>query len=291
MLFFLLSFSVFFFFFFFFDPAGFGCEFCWILDVTMQASPYESIVTSPPFKFIVGATKTDFFLHAALVASQSRALDRMINGPFAEGQQGHVVLAEEDTRTVAAFAEFLYKGDYHFPSDMAPPDSVPKTMSKRAKANASHQEEWSRPGNEHWSKFTQNPAYGYDKSSATPVLNAGSLDADYSEFFIAHAKVFVFADCYGVEGLAELAMQKLHAALCGFRLSRERLDDVLALVRFCYERPGPDKLRRLVASYTAGIVDSASPADCFRGVLQERGDFAADVAWFLACRLVRSAEC
>ncbi|KAG5938887.1 hypothetical protein E4U53_007925 [Claviceps sorghi] len=273
----------------------------------MQVSPYEGlvsprknqeeaagltgarIVTSPPFKFIVGGDKTEFFLHAALVASQSPALDRIINGPFVEGHQGYVVLAHEDARTVAAFAEFLYKGDYYLPSDAAP--SSPQEIGKRAKKKASHQEEWSRPSNDHWTRFIKNPAYGYDKHASVPVLNAEGLDADYSDFFIAHAKVFVFADYYGVDGLADLAMQKLHAALSGFRLSRERLDDVLALMRFCYERPAPERLKSMVASYVAGIVDSATPRDCFREVFRERGDFAADVAWFMACRLVRSGEC
>ncbi|KAG5985330.1 hypothetical protein E4U54_006042 [Claviceps lovelessii] len=178
---------------------------------------------------------------------------------------------------------------------MLPQDSHTNTQSNRAnKANASHQQEWARPKNAHWLKFSRNTAYGYDQGTASSppaALNATSLDTDYSEYFIAHAKVFVFADYYGVEDLMDLAMQKLHGALCGFRLSRERLDDVLALVRFCYERPAPDKLKRMVASYAAGVVDSAVPTDCFKAVLKDMEDFAADVAWFMACRLKGSGEC
>ncbi|KAG5987075.1 hypothetical protein E4U43_005248 [Claviceps pusilla] len=219
----------------------------------------------------------------------------MINGKFAECREGCVVLEDDDARTVAAFAEFLYKGDYRLPSHILPQDSHTNAQSNRAnKANASHQQEWSRPTNEHWIRFSQNTAYGYDRRtipSEPIILNAMSLDTDYSEYFIAHAKVFVFADYYGVEDLMDLAMQKLHGALCGFRLSRERLDDVLALVRFCYERPAPDKLKRMVASYAAGVVDSAVPADCFKEVLKDMEDFAADVAWFMVCRLKGSGEC
>ncbi|KAG5979967.1 hypothetical protein E4U55_004526 [Claviceps digitariae] len=257
----------------------------------MQASPYEAIVTSQPFKFIVGKTKTEFFLHAALVASQSKALDMMTNGQFTEKQQNYAILADDDARTVTAFAEFLYKEDYELPSDMLPVDSNAKALGHRANnTKGSHKEEWNRPTNQHWISFTRDPKYGYDKhtaSSGEAVLNAGSLDTDYSEFFIAHAKVYIFADYYGPENLADLAMQKLHQALCGFRLSRERFNDVLALVRFCYDRPAPDKLKKLVVSYIAGIVDTEIAAACLKEILKEKGEFAADVAWLMARRLVR----
>ncbi|KAG6318336.1 hypothetical protein E4U22_005498 [Claviceps purpurea] len=138
-------------------------------------------------------------------------------------------------------------------------------------------------------------AFGYeDNSAAASVLNPGSMDTDYSQFFIAHAKVFIFADRYGVTGLLDLSMPKLHEALCGFRLSKARVGDILALVRFCYQVPCPGKLRRLVASYSAAIMDiqvSRDVAKSFQELLKEREDFGADVAWFLACRLTGSTEC
>ncbi|KAG6079527.1 hypothetical protein E4U15_003716 [Claviceps sp. LM218 group G6] len=121
------------------------------------------------------------------------------------------------------------------------------------------------------------------------------MRTDYSEFFIAHAKVFAFADCYGIDALMDLSMRRLHQALCGFRLSKTitRVGDILALVRFCYERPGPEKLKRLVASYSAAIMDpgvSNLMPDCFQELLKERGDFAADMAWFLASRAAGSTK-
>ncbi|KAG5987056.1 hypothetical protein E4U52_007961 [Claviceps spartinae] len=137
--------------------------------------------------------------------------------------------------------------------------------------------------------------FGYeDNSAATSVLNPGSMGTDYSQFFIAHAKVFIFADRYGVTGLLDLSMPKLHEALCGFRLSKARVGDILALVRFCYEVPCPEKLRRLVASYSAAIMDSEvsrEVAKGFKELLKEREGFGADMAWFMACRLTGSMEC
>ncbi|KAG6127750.1 hypothetical protein E4U38_006093 [Claviceps purpurea] len=293
----------------------------------MKASPYEEIIAFKPFKFVVGKEEKEIYMHSALVAKWSKVLDKMMNSPFIEGQQGYAVLADEDVKTVAAFAEFVYTGDYQLSSEESPPDSPKPHSTADCKDN---DKELGRPRNDHWEAFAgyQGPptkgaprtftyhcpkcfdtwSNGYNQTFCpncgslvtcpsappAPVLNPGSMRTDYSEFFIAHAKVFVFADCYGIDALIDLSTRKLHQALCGFRLSKARVGDILALVRFCYERPGPDKLKRLVASYSAAIMDpgvSNLMADCFQQLLKERGDFAADMAWFLASRAAGSTKC
>ncbi|KAG5961167.1 hypothetical protein E4U57_007824 [Claviceps arundinis] len=294
----------------------------------MKASSYEEIIAFKPFKFVVGKEEKEIYMHSALVAKWSKVLDKMMNSPFIEGQQGYAVLADEDVKTIAAFAEFVYTGDYHLSSDKSPPDS-PKPHSTAACKDSD--KELGRPLNDHWNAFATSKEYGYQgppintvKSSyhctnccstwnhyikqcphcgcqvqgrqapPAPVLNPGSMRTDYSEVLVAHAKVFIFADCYGIDALVNLSMRKLHQALCGFRLSKARVGDILALVRFCYERPGPEKLKRLVASYSAAIMDpevSDLMADCFQQLLKERGDFAADMAWFLASRAAGSTKC
>ncbi|KAG6078061.1 hypothetical protein E4U33_000957 [Claviceps sp. LM78 group G4] len=274
----------------------------------MQASPYEGILMSEPFKFVVGKTKKELFIHSTLVASQSRALRRLMDGPFIESQQGYVVLADEDVRTIAAFAEFIYKGDYHLSCDGLPPDNGKEAHCAGTCSDSVR--ELGRPVNAHWTAFAKSEEYGYQTTSpnalncpncryqcqvpASPLLQTWSMDTDYSQLLIAHAKIFVFADCYGIDALMKLAMQKIHRALCEFRLSRVRVNDILALVRFCYERPAPEKLRKLVASYSAAIMDSTVSkvlAECFQDVLKESGEFAADIAWFLACRVTGSTKC
>ncbi|KAG6079525.1 hypothetical protein E4U15_003714 [Claviceps sp. LM218 group G6] len=304
----------------------------------MKASRYEEIIAFKPFKFVVGKGEKEIYMHSELVARWSTVLDKMMNSPFMEGQQGYAVLADEDVRTVAAFAEFVYTGDYqyHRPSVKPPLDSKTEPDSGSESDNGiecnyaseygNNDQELGRPRNDHWSAFATSREYGFKTSSpesfnfpcgdcksyleassdscgccgykliapAAPVLNTGGLKTEYSEFFIAHAKVFVFADCYGIDALMDLSMRKLHQALCGFRLSKARVGDVLALVRFCYERPGPEKLKRLVASYSAAIMDpgvSSLMPDCFQQLLKERGDFAADMAWFLASRAAGSTKC
>ena len=147
------------------------------------------------------------------------------------------------------------------------------------------QREWDRPSNNHWDSFKKEPADGSLKSMAIPTLNA-RIDVNYSEVFISRAKIFIFADCYGVEGLINLSMRKLHQALCGFRLSRARALDIVALARFCYDNLAPEKLRGLVMFYLACTAELMSEIGSFNELLRENGHFAAD----LACALVSSAE-
>ncbi|KAG6110195.1 hypothetical protein E4U14_002892 [Claviceps sp. LM454 group G7] len=261
----------------------------------MEASPYEGILKSPTFKFVVGEAKEELFLHSALVASKSEVLGKMINGPFIEGQQGYVTLADEDAMTIAAFAEFAFTGDYQIKLDTSEkPGGRPQRP--RHPDDADRVRVLERPSNRHWEMFTLGKEYGnFGSNTNHTILSAPkSVYTSHSRFLIAHAKIFIFADCYGVAGLLDLAMQKLHKALCGFQLSRQRIGDILDLVRFCYERPGPEKLKRLVASYSAAIIDVRDEnfvAQCFRDLLEERGDFAADMAWFMACRLTGFTEC
>ncbi|KAG5914776.1 hypothetical protein E4U61_005329 [Claviceps capensis] len=291
----------------------------------MKPLPYQGVLKSQPFKFVVGETKEEFFLHSSLVESKSEALGKMINGPFIEREQGYVVLENDDAKTVAAFAEFAYTGDYKIASEMSPRSSKRKKTHQRTDDIGQSCSVWSQPRNDHWKKFIQAHEYGFQRPMCTdcgtepplfdriicrncgcrertremtvlpaPVLNAGSMETDFTEFFIAHVKVFLFADCYGVAELLELSIRKLHQALCGFRLSKARVGDVLALVRFCYELPCPDRLKKLLASYSAAIMDvevSRDVAKSFKDLLKEREDFGADVAWFLACRLTGSTEC
>ncbi|KAG5935674.1 hypothetical protein E4U60_003015 [Claviceps pazoutovae] len=249
------------------------------------------IIALKPFKFVVGKEEKEIYLQSALVAKWSKVLDKMMNSPLIEGQPGYAVLADEDVKTIASFAEFVYTGDYHLLTDESPTDS--ETESHDTGDCQDSDMEFGSPLNDHWAAFATSEE-GKLQHSPAPVLNKGSISTDSSEFFIAHTKVIIFADCYGIDAPIDLSTRKLHQALCGFRLSKARVGDILALVRFCYERPGPEKLKRLVASYSAAIMDpgvSHLMANCFEQRLKERGDFATDMALFLASRAAGGITC
>ncbi|KAG6168240.1 hypothetical protein E4U51_002419 [Claviceps purpurea] len=275
----------------------------------MEASLSEGIFASQPCIFVVGEDKREFLLHSDLVKRESEALGEIIDASFAEGREGYVVLRDDNAETISAFAQFIYTGDYRLSFDMSAPEIGNESHDEGNHGNNVAQ--FSRPHNGLWRLFIQRNHYEDQKNSSNsykapceasrseiddfdvPYLNIGHTDKDYSELFVSHARVFVFAHYYGVEALMDLSMQRLHEALCAFSLSIERINDILALIRYCYERPGPEKLKRMVAMYSAAVVNSQIPevvVEYFEDLLKERGDFAADMAWFLACRVTCSSE-
>ncbi|KAG6065306.1 hypothetical protein E4U32_007475 [Claviceps aff. humidiphila group G2b] len=265
----------------------------------MENSPSEGVYTSQPVKFVVGEAKTEFYLHSALVATWSKALGKLIDDALAEGQQGCVVLEDDDVGTFTAFADFVYLGDYDL--SLSSPDSGDASQQKDKSKDQGRQ--WGRPRNAHWNHFVANPDYS-NLNNSTGAWDLGvfvpapsfKLDRDYSEFLIAHVKIFDFAEHYGVDELKSLSIRNLHDALEKFTLSRKRIDDILALVSFCYdnERKNADRLNKMVASYSAAIMDSRVSEDvakCFEGLLKRNAEFAADIAWFLACRAMHNGVC
>ncbi|KAG6218202.1 hypothetical protein E4U34_004234 [Claviceps purpurea] len=273
----------------------------------MQTSLPKGIFTSQLFRFVIGEAKTEFFLHSELVECKSKALGKLVNDASAEGQQGYIGFRDEDTRTFSAFADFIYTADYDIPYDLSPPHNG-NNSNHRHKENCENQarqleqpdkDKWGRPENGHWWNFRLHGEYRNIRRDCPyyldlppvgiPCFNTRSMTTDYSEFFIAHAKVFVFAEHYGVAELMGVSMKKLHVALCTFELSEERIEDILALVCFCYDQQGAERLKRMVASYSAAIMDvqvSRQVADGFQALIKERAEFAADMAWILTCRVL-----
>ena len=77
---------------------------------------------------------------------------------------------------------------------------------------------------------------------------------DFSEVFLCHAYLHVFADKYDIQTLKILALEELHATLTVFTLHQERTSDILNLLRYVYqeapEQPNKmEDLRTLMTHY------------------------------------------
>jgi hypothetical protein len=96
--------------------------------------------------------------------------------------------------------------------------------------------------------------------------------------FLAHARLYVFADRYLIKPLRQLVLHKLQQTLVVFELYPERIGDILELVRYTYSdnntsSDGVDELRGLVAVYVAANLDKMKRSDCFVDLLEEGGGF------------------
>lgn len=279
----------------------------------------RSLASSKPFLFTIGASKREFSMHSALVASQSPAFERLVNNSnFKEGQSYHAELGNIEEETFIRFLQYAYTGKYDEgevqapPADKGPieasaagpgpepepePEPVPKPVkpaydswgfgtSSSAKKNLKRK----GPKTARWDEHTYvepaeeatpirtTPEGIYDQTTRTivfealsqkfatrvSILAAGGISIPANKIqvggpatsnpYLLHAKVFVFADYWGVTGLKEVSLRKLSSALqeVGLLVNTKWVRDrLVALVEYCYEEPRPEELVSLVHLYAS----------------------------------------
>ncbi|CAH0057351.1 unnamed protein product [Clonostachys solani] len=240
----------------------------------MAAIPYDAILSSGMFKCLIGPDKSEFIIHSALLASQSKVLDRLVNGQMKEALEGEVYWAEVDTDTFIRFSQFAYTGDYYEakfqprqgsecsasaghtsspPSLPLQSQAVPHTNEEPNTANphiSARSVATRAPAPRSWSgrkrveetalKEKKNLLWAKFKSLHAdtglegPVPMNASGD-DTTELLLSHARVYVFAECYDVAPLRLLSLRKLRQTLEHFQMYDEAVYDVIQLINYCYE--------------------------------------------------------
>ena len=118
-----------------------------------------------------------------------------------------------------------------------------------------------------------------------------SENEDYSEVFLSHARVWVFAKMYQIPLLERLAIEELHAVLAVFNLHSQRCSDVVALLRYLYtENPAScseeDGKWSLIQHYMAAEMEILNQNKEFQGLILEiGGPLLHDVMTVVARRL------
>ncbi|KAB5536108.1 hypothetical protein GE09DRAFT_341243 [Coniochaeta sp. 2T2.1] len=275
-----------------------------------MARSYESIVSSRPFRFVVGRQKREFMLHAAAVSQQSHALDVLINGQMKEAREDCATWEEVDEDTFIRFGQFAYTGEYDAaspqPVDPSPDqretadeksrvDSpvswacpTPKTTTKKRLSNISPARGAMQSKKDMlWAAFKERR---YIESSSSPGPSQNREDENYTEVFLSHAKMFVFANYHGISSLEMLALHKLRNALSAFELYESRIGDVVQLARYSYENTvdlneETGSLRNLVTHYATCKVEDMWKSRDFHILLETCGDFSRDIVGGMLKRL------
>ncbi|KFY95100.1 hypothetical protein V500_02951 [Pseudogymnoascus sp. VKM F-4518 (FW-2643)] len=252
-----------------------------------MAALSEGVFTSPQFTFGIGENNVKVTVHAAAIAKQSQALDRLINGPMEEAQTRIARLEDVHEDTFVRVCQFAYTGDYETPVFIQRPESglpdKPPNVDANELGEIVEEPEPERaepePEIDVWSSFGAKRQKKPKKSSKSRVLRdsfdkknfdvetprLGTLyrcevrqnstaEEDYTSVFLGHARLYVFADKWGIEALKTLSLHKLHKTLLTFTLYSARLSDVVELVRYTYAHTPDlahemDDLRSLVMEY------------------------------------------
>jgi len=125
------------------------------------------------------------------------------------------------------------------------------------------------------------------------VMPNRTPEEDYTPVFLGHARLYVFAEKYGISTLRSLTLDRLHRTLIYFTLFKERIGDVVALARYAYSNDNTpdyesdivDDLRRLVTQYIVCEFKTFANTEQFCTLLEEGGPFVRD--WW---KLVRKYQ-
>ncbi|ETS81043.1 hypothetical protein PFICI_06045 [Pestalotiopsis fici W106-1] len=266
---------------------------------------------------MVGPNEKEFMIHSSLLASLSKPLDSLINGPL-KAHNGVTHLPETDEATFDRFCQFAYRGDYevaelNFTIPVTCRDPEHKVCNS-CKKNTKRSNKGSRQsyGSDGYCNVcdchrvicvcrkgallnhgTDEPkvqalwdAFIQESGISVPMLQSleiGELAGRcWSDVLLAHARVYVLADYNMIDALAELAKKKLHQALILFELKEDNVDDITSLVDYVCENTvdkaeGPDRLRALLYRYCAFNIQQLSPNEKFRALLDQRGDLGSAI--------------
>ncbi|KAM0460812.1 hypothetical protein ACHAO4_001604 [Trichoderma viride] len=131
-----------------------------------------------------------------------------------------------------------------------------------------------------WNAFKrQGTSASSGTSSVTSPLKgapgrSNQAHEDYTSTFLSHARLYVFAECYGITGLMELSLSELHGALVTFRLYEERVNDVVELVRYCYDNLVPEALREMITLYAVCKIEKLWVSEEFQVLVEVHGELS-----------------
>lgn len=113
-----------------------------------------------------------------------------------------------------------------------------------------------------------------------PRANSGPAEK-YTDVFLSHAKLYVFAEKFDIQPLKRLILKNLHQTLSIFTLWPECVGDVVALVKFVYSNTvpasnGDEPMRRMLSQYIGYEMQVILEATAFRNFLNNDRDFLDD---------------
>lgn len=265
----------------------------------MAAIHYKEITSSPPFTFVVGPDENEHTIHSALVAHQSPALNALINGGMKESIERRVIWKEISEEVFIAFSQYVYTGDYEGATPRkreVPGEVAPIRVSPVGKAGWVPPHVRKKGGSESssgtkkrllWHKFQ---ALDPLPSRAFSPIFWSSADYEYTDVFLSHVRMYVFADYYGIDPLQTLALHNLLRTLIQFDNEGGSYGDIIPLVRYSFEQTADkggqvDKLRSLICSYTACKVEDLWKDTEFRDLTKTLPDFSTGIITAMLDRL------
>ena len=126
-----------------------------------------------------------------------------------------------------------------------------------------------------WHSFiSRRPVIRKDAIEVPPPRGNKSPAEVYSDVFLSHARLYVFAEQYDIQALKMLALDELYATLAIYTLYTERTADIINLLRYVYcntsePSEGVENLRTLATQYVGCKMDILADDEDFKNLMIE----------------------
>ncbi|KAF4457246.1 hypothetical protein F53441_810 [Fusarium austroafricanum] len=236
-----------------------------------------TIATSKLFTFIVGAHETKFTIHSALVTNQSQVLNVLVNSHFKGSLEGTVKLPSVDEATFLSFWDFVYSGDYGAPQvgngeDLGShDDGIGWWEGSTGAEFARLFQECSGQDTRKSTHPHRSPIWNsfFKAWAPKPRPRVSGHWRICPELLTHHARVCVFADYYGVDGLLKIALGRLFSGLEMTVPSGDGWTRVMELPSLTFHNLAPQALQNLVAHYVACHIEVFRSQEGFQDMMQD----------------------
>ena len=131
--------------------------------------------------------------------------------------------------------------------------------------------------------------------TASKFVPNGNWDLDYLPLFLSHAKLYIFADTYGIVNLQKLTARRFDEALWGFQYSSNSPTVIADLVEYVYEHTPildneVDVLQTIITNFVANNIDALRRSERFLALLRMEGPLAPAVVCKMSDRFAGSLE-
>lgn len=248
------------------------------------------------------AADPEILLDSSAIATTHQALDDASpnrveydggEAPALAIDDAEPVAVNIEVESVAPEPDFVVADDPWNPSHGISYSSKDKKKKKKKVGQYNHMEEQEgftpqTKKSNLWDAF-KSKAYTTSGPDFQPRRNRESCE-NYTEVFLCHARLYVFADKYDIAPLRRLSLHKLQCTLVEFTLYDERVEDIVDLMRYSYANTADcvgyiDDLRLLVAHYAAYVVEDLAQSLGFQSLLEEAGSLARDLVEQMVRRL------
>ena len=232
----------------------------------------------------------------------------MINGHLSEAQQGFAILEDVDEGTFVRFIRWAYSKDYpapehtlvescnettktsnHVDEDFGwgtwstKKDKKKKTTGQSSSLKGSLRESFIMQHDLLSSGHTLDPSIPGPRGNVAP-------EEDYTEVFLGHARMYVFAEKYDIQPLKTLALLKLHRTLSIFTLFPERIGDIMTLLKYVYANTaetvdGNEDIRPMLAHYIGTEMETLSKDGEIKDIMLDNGEMLGDFLKMFASRV------